>query len=201
MILLWRPMKGHLREELFPPVRHSTSGAARFIFESPLSVRVSDVVGWDHWLWARSLIPQRRTGSGQRVEATEVLDIVTTPSVCACGRGRVGFLVRWWFSCAMNAESKRLNVRTARPHQQSLNRLVPHVLLALPGPRREKPRPNWICLPYVLYSGQDLQQCTYNMVGLDGPCCSAKDWAARGPLVGRSTWASPARCPGFSLGW
>lgn len=44
MILLERPMKGHFWEELLAPVRHSTSGAARFIFESPLSVRVSDVV-------------------------------------------------------------------------------------------------------------------------------------------------------------
>lgn len=86
-------MKGHLREELLPPVRHSTSGAARFIFESPLSVRVSDVVGWDHWLWARSLIPQTRTGPGQRVEVTDVLDIVKQPSICACGHGKVGLLV------------------------------------------------------------------------------------------------------------
>lgn len=94
MISIQRPMKGHLREELLPPVRHSTSGAARFIFEGPLSVRVSDVVGCDQWLGARSLIPHSWTGLGQRVEVNQVLDIVIPLSICACGRGRGGFLVR-----------------------------------------------------------------------------------------------------------
>lgn len=133
-------MKGHLREELLPLVRHSSSGAARFILESPLSVRVSDVVGWDHWLWARSLIPQTRTGPGQRVEVTGYCNTTVSLRMWSWQGGVVGAVVV--FERKECREQATLNVRIARPHQQRLNRLVPHVLLALPGPRREKPCPN-----------------------------------------------------------
>lgn len=41
----------------------------------------------------------------------------------------------------VHAERKRLDARVARPHQQILNRLVLHVLLALWEARREGIRP------------------------------------------------------------